>query len=130
MKKIIAIVLTLCFVLTAVTAMAETRTYFMSGAQDPDGNAVSYEGNPDFPVLVFSIDDESMVCAFGTEDEMIAGTCAIAEDAEEALALAVTLENGEELTLIYLKADDVFAYVDAEGYYYVMENVETLAQAA
>ena len=126
MKKIFAVVLVLCFALSAVTAFAETRTFFMTGVQDPEGNVVSYVDNPDFPVLVFSVDDESMVCAFGTEDDLITGTCSVAEDAETTLALNVSLENGDEYTLIYVKAEDAFAFVDASGYIYVLANVNTL----
>lgn len=130
MKKIIAVVLTLCLALSAVTALAETRTFFMSGVQDSEGNVISYEGNPDFPVLVLVIDDEAMACAFGTEEEMIAGTFEIAGQTDEALTLAVTLESGEQFNIVYVIAEDACAYVDAEGYVYVLQNVETLNQAA
>ena len=130
MKKIIAVVLVLCFALTAVSALAETRTFFMCGVQDPEGNIVSYESDPDFPVLVFYVDDAAMTCAFGTEEEMIMGTCAVIEQGEDTVTLNVTLENGDEYTMIYVASEDAFAYVDAAGYTYVMQNVDVLEQAA
>ena len=127
MKKIIAVILVLCLVLAATSAVAETRSYFLIGVQDDAGNVVDYESDPDFPVLVFTVDDETMTCAFGSDEEPIGGTCQIIEQTDTTLTLAISLEDGEELIMIYVPENDSFAYVDEKGCTYVLANVETMA---
>lgn len=129
MKKTIAVVLMLCIAFMSVSAFAETRTFYMAGVQDPEGNTVTFN-ETEMAVLVFAVDDENMVCAFGSEEALIAGTYEIAEQTDETVTLDVTLEDGSELMLIYVIAEDSFAYVDEEGYVYVLMNVDTLEEQA
>lgn len=130
MKKFVAVVLMLSIALMSVAAFAETRSYMLAGVQDAEGNVVSFEEVEDFPVLVFVVDDESMTCGFGTEEEIVEGTCEIAEQTEEALALNVTLNDGSAMVMIYVAEEDSFAFVDENGYTYVMMNVEAVEAAA
>lgn len=130
MKKIVAVVLMLCIAFVTVSAFAETRTFYMAGVQDPEGNTITFGETEDMAVLVFAVDDESMTCAFGTEDELIAGTCEVVERTDETVTLNVTLEDGDEMTLIYVAAEDSFAYVDEDGYIYVLANVDILDEQA
>ena len=127
MKKIFAIMLALVLMLS-VAASAEVGIYVLAAVQDAEGNVIMSE---EFPVLVFSLDDETNACALGTEDEMIEGTYEIVEATEETLVLAVTLNDGSEVALYYTFADDVFAIMDEEnGYVMVLMNYEVLAELA
>lgn len=130
MKKFIAAVLMLCVALSAVTAAAETRAFFMSAVQDAEGNLLTFDQLTDMPVLVFSVDDETGVCAFGTEEDLISGTYEITEQSEEGVALTLTLEDGEVLEVVYLAAEDTFVYVDETGYIFFMTNVDLLSAEA
>lgn len=133
MKKFVSLVLALLLVMSLSAAFAEERQYVVVSVADADGNEYDIVNNPDmFPVLVAYLDDANMICAFGTEDEVIAGTIESIEMSEEEgiAALYCVLEDGTELCLIYDGVNDTLVYVDEEGYVYGFANVEVLAEAA
>lgn len=128
MKKLFAAVLALVLMLTAVSALAEVRTYMMVGVQDAEGNVVVSD---ELPVLVLAVDDEAMTVALGTEDNMVEGTLELVEMMDEAGQFAATLADGSTVTMVYTIENDCFAIVDEEsGLVMVLMNIETLADAA
>ena len=139
MKKFAAILLVLVLSLTlAVSALAEQATFLMTTITDLDGNVlvtltedgivVDADGNDvsdEFPVLCLVMDDETMECAFGTEDELISGTMEIIEQTEDSVVLEFTLEDGEVLQMIYTVAEiNTITYVDEEnGLLFIMPEI-------
>ena len=139
MKKFAAILLVLVLSLTlAVSALAEQATFLMTTITDMDGNilvtltedgiVVDADGNDvsdEFPVLCLVMDDETMECAFGTEDELISGTMEIIEQTEDSVVLEFTLEDGEVLQMIYTVAEiNTITYVDEEnGLLFIMPEL-------
>lgn len=129
MKKIVALLLALCMVLTMTAALAESRSYVMVGVTDADGNTVVSD---EIPVLCFALNDETMVCAFGTEEETMEGVAEIAGVDEESKLVILNVTLADETTIvIYFDGDsDTMSFVDEDGFVYTMVNVETLAEAA
>jgi len=145
MKKIIALLLTLCMMLTAVAALAETRQYMTFAVEtaegiyvallaDEEGNvftaAVDAEGNYEaidleFPIMICQLDDEAMTCVFGTEEQTIAGTVEITAQEETSVQLLITLEDGTQIVMIFDAVEDMCYFADDEGMTYYMGRLET-----
>ena len=125
MKKFFAVVLALCMMLVAVSAMAETRTYMQTSVVDAEGNVVTLEEAEEASIIYFTLDDEAFTCTFGVNEDAYDGTYVITEETENEVVLHVTLSDGTELDMVYSAADDAFGY-DAGEYTCVLHNVETL----
>ena len=125
MKKFFAVVLALCMMLVAVSAMAETRTYMQTSVVDAEGNVVTLEEAEEASIIYFTLDDEAFTCTFGVNEDAYDGTYVITEETENEVVLHVTLSDGTELDMVYSAADDAFGY-DAGEYTCVLQNVETL----
>ena len=128
MKKFFAVLMALVLMLSATSAFAELSQYMMVGIQDEEGNVVTAE---DLPVLVFVIDNETDACAFGTEENLIEGVWECVEETDEYLLLSAVLDDGTELEIVYLIAEDAFAFTDPEsGITFVLANLDTLTEEA
>lgn len=121
MKKFAALLLALCLLLTLTTAVAETRTFVLAGVTDADNNTIVSD---ELPVLVFGLNDETMECAFGDENEQVAGVAEIIGQEDRAVILNVVLEDGTEVQVVYIADEDACVYVDENGYIYTMIRVE------
>ncbi|MDO4484356.1 MAG: hypothetical protein Q4C54_07985 [Clostridia bacterium] len=129
MKKFVSVMLALVLMMTACAAMAETAGYILGGVQTEDGSMVTI-ADAEFPVFVFVMDNETMECAFGVEDEMVGGTVAVeATEDEDILALTATLENGEVMNLYAVISEDV-VLLEQDGSVLVLVNSELLDEAA
>ena len=126
MKKMLAVLIALVMVLSAVSAFAEISTYMLVGAQDAEGNLYAAT-----QTLVFAIDDETNECAFGAEgEEMMAGTWEFGEITEEVAVVNITFADETTMVMYYTSADDSFAFLDENGVTYVMMNLDALANEA
>ena len=125
MKKFFAVVLALCMMLVAVSAMAETRTYMQTSIVDAEGNVITIEEAEEASVVYFTLDDEAFTCTFGMNDETCDGTYTITAETETEVVLHVTLNDGTELDMVYSATEDAFGYEVGE-YTCVLQNVETL----
>lgn len=135
MKKIAALVMVLVLILSMSAAMAETRSYFMAAASDAEGNAIDIVSNADmFPVLTFAIDDETMTCAFGTEEEFVEGVVGEPEVIDEEngiLVMHIVLNDGTEYDLVYAGYEDTFYFTDPEsGVTFGLINADLLDEVA
>lgn len=140
MKKFAVILVALVMSLMLLTsAVADQKMFVMTTVTDVEGNVivtvneegivVDAEGNDlseDFPVLVVLLDDAEMTCTFGTEDEVETGSMEILGQTEEGVALAVTMEDGSVLNLVYTVVGiNAVTYVDEdEGLLYIMPEIE------
>lgn len=125
MKKIVALFLALALVLSLSAAVAEQRNYLMIAATDMDGNAIDITSEG-FPILVFSIDDEAGVCAFGTEEEMAQGTFEVTEanQEEQYVDLHVVLEDESEVEIrIDLNEDMVYVFEPENNLIFILARV-------
>lgn len=137
MKKFAAVILALVLILS-VAALAETKMFALTTITDmesnvvatvtEDGNAIDANGNDvsdEFPIFVFQLDDESMTCTFGDEEEVLNGTIEITEQTEDGVALWVTLEDGEEFEIVYTTAGiNACTYLDEEnGLAFIMPEI-------
>ena len=135
MKKFVALLMALVLVLSMSAALAETRSYFMAAASDADGNAIDLVTNADmFPALAFVIDDETMTCAFGTDEEYVEGIVGEPELIDEENGVAVmhiVLDDGTEYDLIYAAYEDTFYFTDPEsGVTFGLINADILDEVA
>ena len=128
MKKFVAMLLAV--VLCMTFALAEIRAYVMVGVSDAEGNYVTIE-ETEMPVLAFALDDETMECGFGDEENLVKGTAVIEsrDDENGIVILVVTLEDGTEMHIIYEGESDTMSFTDEEGYVYIMMNVDELVEA-
>lgn len=134
MKKFVALLLVLCMALTMTAALAEetttVTTYMMAAAVDAEGNYVDLE-TAQLPVLVLAIDSATNECAFGTEEETVAGTYEIVTGEDDVLVLYVVLADGSEVVMFYVAEDDAWMLVDeATGMSMFLFNLEVLAAEA
>lgn len=144
MKKLAIVLMVLVMSLMLIgSAAAEQKLFAMTTVADAegnvlatvteDGNVVDAEGNDiseDFPVLVLFMDDETMTCTFGTEDEVVEGAMEVVEQTEEGVALVVTFEDDTTIQLVYsVVGINAVTYVDEEsGLYFIMPEIEIPAE--
>lgn len=128
MKKFVAVLMSLALVLTMAFAVAEstTSTYMMAAAVDAEGNYIDLE-TAELPVLVLAIDGASNECAFGSEEETMAGTYEIVAGEDGVLVLTVALADGSEAVMFYVAEDDAWMLVDVEsGVSMFLFNIDNL----
>ncbi len=139
MKKVLVVLMALVLaVMMMASAVAEEKVFAMTTVTDAEGNIlatltedgiiVDAEGNDisdQFPVLVASLNDETMTCTFGTEDEVVNGTMEITEQTEDGVALVMNLEDGEVVEMVYsVVGMNALTYVDEEsGMLFIMPEV-------
>lgn len=106
MKKLFAMLAALVLMMTAVSAMAETRTYITTAIRDTDGNTMALDESF---FMIFACDDETYECVFSLNDmEPVGGTFEIVgQDDQGTAILNCTLANGGEMVMNYI----------GEGYY-------------
>ena len=132
MKKFTALFLALAMILTMAFAMAEestVSTYMMAAAVDAEGNYIDLE-TAELPVLVLAIDGASNECAFGTEEETVAGTYEIVAGEDGVMVLTATLADGSTVVMFYVAEDDAWMLIDESGVSMFLFNLETLADEA
>ena len=128
MKKFVAMLLAV--VLCMTFALAETRAYVVVGVSDAEGNYATIE-DTELPVLVFAIDDETMKCGFGDEENVVEGTAVVESTDQETktVVLTVTLDDGTVLNVTF-DGDEDMMYVEYGDLVYIMMNADELVAEA
>lgn len=115
MKKIAALILTLCMILAAVAACAETSTYILYSLKNPDGETFTASDNEKFPFYAYTFYSDTMTAILYKNDAAPQeGTFTISPtDDEEVVSVDINFLDGDTLSLNCLTTSNALYFNDS-----------------
>lgn len=118
MKKLAALILTLCIVLAAAAACAETDMYILYNLENPEGEDFTAGEAENFPFYVIGFDSDGQSAVLYNDDQdPLNGVYEVAEtDDENVILVTISFENDEQIAVYGIPSEHCLIWVDDENW--------------